>query len=729
MPDKIYNNNYGPEPYKARLVEGLDGTHAPEVSVGSNINTRFREAFESDPVSSEDWVATVANGDILVADGNAIAASYAVVSKDPWSVNTVTSFETIATFNMPVELAVGLSASQRVLGQEFSTEVVSTETPLPAPDNLVIASISQAAAVLTVNTVLPHNLSIGARIGISGVSDSRLNYPAVVVASVPTDKQFTVTAGPGGNLPSVTAGPFTSGYVYQRSALGLAPNGTSMILENALNTQASFYIRSASGEAQPSGTPAGNHAITIGTTAPVQAINAARTYAFQPTTEFRLYLQADKLQWVDVGVDSAATSNNRYNRTQVVPDPTHAYKIRFRATATPGLSMPIAKIVSATKAGSTTATVVTDRPHGLTTGDYIATYGSRDQTNFANLTAATVVASVVDATTFTVIWGASVTATAFGGVVWRVNGGNLPSACGAIAQVLQSVTRTANVLNLVGNASWSGLSIGDYVNVGGCYDTAGVYVPIDGAYRIQNIATTTLTLEPINDTVSPTGIDIALTNVGGSVIRRVDWRLSFVRLFDYVRERVEMLPRPSGDQSAALPVNVQNTPSVTQSGTWNIGTIVGGNVAEDAAAGTSPLITGGVVRTATTPVTLVAGDAVRDTHAASGAKVVKPYAVPEAGWIASLALTTTTAVAAAAAAGASLKRHITALQAINTGAATVDLIILDGATERWRLPLPINVPVAIEFPTELTTTANTALNFNLSAAGTVRANVQGYTAA
>jgi len=111
-----------------------------------------------------------------------------------------------------------------------------------------------------------------------------------------------------------------------------------------------------------------------------------------------------------------------------------------------------------------------------------------------------------------------------------------------------------------------------------------------------------------------------------------------------------------------------------------------------------------------------------------GVPITKPYAIPEAAWNASLALTTTTAAAIQAAAGAGLKRHVTALQAINTGAAAVDLIILDAATERWRLTLPINIPVAFAFPTEIVTTANAALNANLSAAGTVRANFQGYTA-
>ena len=107
---------------------------------------------------------------------------------------------------------------------------------------------------------------------------------------------------------------------------------------------------------------------------------------------------------------------------------------------------------------------------------------------------------------------------------------------------------------------------------------------------------------------------------------------------------------------------------------------------------------------------------------------LKPYAGPEASWNASLSLTTTTA-ADIQPAGIGQKRFITGLQAINTGASAVELIILDGSTERWRLTLPVNVPVVIEFPTEIVPTAGMPVRANLSAAGTVRANFQGYTAA
>lgn len=713
-----------------KTVENSDGTYSV-VTQTSSFSKKFRDPFQTWP--NDNWdTDRQASGDIIQVDGNAGGASYLTISLDPLSAGTETWIESADRYEMPVDLAVGLSMSQRTLGQEFSLEIVSDETFPAAPDDIAIASVSQTTTTLSVTTATAHGLHAGDRIGIYGVTDSRFNYASLVVATTPTATTFTATAGPGGTIASVTAGPFTSGFVYSRSAIGRAPNGTNILFENATVTNASFYVKSDAGDPTPmGGTLIGNHSATIATTASIQAINAALNYAFRPTTEYRLALMADRLQWSDVGVDNSGQTTSRAQITQVIPNPDKKYKIRVRATNNKGLTVPVCHIQSVAKTGTTTATVTTQTPHGLTTGDLIAAYGVRDTTNFANLTTATAVASVIDANNFTVVWGSAVTATSQSGHIYRVQGGNLPSALGAIAQVIQSVSRTSNILTVVGSASWSGLLIGDYVNLAALHDTGGTDLLLDGAYRVRDIQTTSLFLEAINTDIH-TFQDFVSVNCGGAVIKRTDLRISFLRLFDFERARVELLARPSGDQASAAPVVVQNTPAVTvSSGTVTtvstVSALTGGGAAEDAAAGANPVVVGGVVRTAAAPVTLVAGDAARVTMTPGAAMVVRPYSVSEAGWNASLALTTTTAVAIQAAAGASLKRNVTAVQAINTGASAVDLIILDGATERWRLTLPVNVPVPIEFPTEILATANTALNANLSAAGTVRANFQGYT--
>ena len=175
-------------------------------------------------------------------------------------------------------------------------------------------------------------------------------------------------------------------------------------------------------------------------------------------------------------------------------------------------------------------------------------------------------------------------------------------------------------------------------------------------------------------------------------------------------------PIPAVQVTAAQPVTLAALP------------VIVGQGAESAAAAGNAVRVGGRVRTAP-DTTLIAQDAVDATMTTAGQLIVKLGGLTESAWNANLSLTTAVATALAASGGAGLKRHITALQAINTGAEAVDLILLDGATERWRMPLPVNVPVNYLFSaTHLITTAATALNVQLSAAGTVRVCAQGYTA-
>ena len=712
-----------------------DGTYAERVvAAGSqNITTKFREAFESyNPSNTNRWVESRASGDLVFVDGNAAAASYLVISKDPLTAGNETSVDLAEPyyFNMPTEIAVGLSISQRTLGQEFSVECVDNGELIPDSVDLAILSITQSTTTLTIDFSVPHGLSIGRAIGVRDCSNPLANYPALVVATVPSPTQITCTAGPGGTIASqtITNPAGAKGFVFIRQRLGRARNGVSQIFDNATVTNASLYIRTESGDALPSGTIAGNHSVTVGTTASVQLVNSAYSYAFSPTTEYRLLVQSDRVQIADSPVDSTAQMTNRSVRTQVCPNPANSYKLRFRATNNKSLTVPAAQIVSAVKTGTTTATITTNVPHGLVATDPVVIYGIRDQTNFANLTAATSVASVVDALTFTIVIGTAVTATSYGGYVAKVQGGNLMSALGAIAQVAQSAVLSTladgtRQLVLTGSATWAGALIGDMVNVVGCRaDLTGVSLGVDGPWKVANIATTALTLVLPFQNQRTLPSDFGATNCGGGVIRRTCMRVSFVRIFDYERLRVESLPRPASDAAAAMPVAVQNTPAVTLTSTT-----VAGTAAVDAGIG-NPVTAGLRASNANIAAMSATGDNVAWLGTMIGAGIVKPYALPEAGWNASLSLTTTTAAAIQAAAGAGIKRHLTAIQAINTGGAAVDLIILDGTTERWRLPLPVNVPVAFELPMEIVTTANTALNANLSAAGTVRLNAQGYTA-
>lgn len=548
-----------------------DSTKTLDV-VSQNITTKFREAFETyDPTSTASpWVESKASGDIIVADGNAVAASYLVVSKSPWDASSETLVTSKARFTMPFETAAGLHMSQRTLGQEFSFEFVD-DALIPVETDLAITTMTHGTGTLTITTALPHGLVPGKRFQIRGCADNRFNYPALVVSAIPAPNQITTTAGPGGTIPTIAA-TATSGFVCPRPSLGYATNGTSMIFENATATNASFYIRSAEGDSLPSGTVIGNQSGTILTTASVQAVNAAYTYAFQPTDEYRLTMQSDRLQWSNVVVDAVTQSTNVVNRTQVCPDPSKTYKLRIRATNARDLSRPVGKIITAVKAGSTTATITLDRDHGLANGALVVVYGIRDQaaTGFPNIVTATAITGVPASNQIQIAIGTGTANTSYGGYVAVVNGGNLPSALGSGAVVAQSATLSTLVdgtrqLVLVGNANWAApiVTIGDYIELIGCRaDLTGNDLGIDGAWKIANSATTSLTLVPVQPSmVLPP--DFVSTNCGGGLIRRTDLRISFIRVFDFERERVEPMVRPSGDIASAFPVAVQNTVTTT----------------------------------------------------------------------------------------------------------------------------------------------------------------------
>lgn len=546
--------------------------------VSSNITGKFREAFEG-YTPGVIWGETKATGDMVYVDGNAAAASYLVISKSPLYAGTETILTNLATSQMPVELAVGMSMSQRTLGQEVSSEFVSAGASLADIPDLDISSISQTTTVLTVDTVLPHNLSVGRAIGIVGCSNPLANYPALVVATIPSPTQFTCTAGPAGTIASqtITNPVGAKGVVFSRARLGQAEDGTSLIFEQPTATQASLYSRSEAGDAYPSGTIAGNHSLTVGTSAAIQLVASAYTYAFGPSTEYKLTLQADRLQWSDVGVDAIAGTTNRLTRTSVIPAPSKTYQLRFRAANNDSLTVPAAQIISAVKTGTTTATITTDRDHGLALADPVVVYGIRDQaaTAFPNLVIATAVASIVSPTSFTIVIGTAATVTSYGGYVARVNGGNLMSALGAVAQVAQSAVLSTladgtRQLVLTGSANWAAPAIipGDTLELVGCRNNVdGATLGIDGAWKVASAATTALTLVLPYAASMTLPVDFGATDCGGALIKRTELRLSYVRIFDYERERVELMTRPTTDVQGSVPVQVTGGSVVVASGT------------------------------------------------------------------------------------------------------------------------------------------------------------------
>lgn len=697
--------------------------------VTQNFLTKFRDGFK-DYNTTDNWTeVSKGTNDIIQTDGNAGGSSYLVISKSSLNTDTETVIETKKEFDMPIEISIGLSISQRTLAQDTHIEFVDTDTPDSAVEDITISAIQQATTVLTVTTSAPHGLVPWKSIGIKGCPDSRLNYPSIVVASIPAPNQFTVTAWPAGNITSITAWPYnTAGMkVYFRPSMNYAINGISQAFESASATTSSLYVKSEGGDAFPSGTIAGNHGVTVWSTAPVQLLNLQDTYAFTSSTEYRMAIQADRIQVTDSALDSTAEASARITRTQTIPDPSKKYKFRIRVKNQDSLPIPVAKIVSINKTSNTTSRITLDRDISSilvagATGTVITLYGVRDQTAnvFPNITTPTTVTTIVNSTTIDITHGtAGSGTTSYGGFISISQGGQ--SIQGVIAQVIQSATLTGGLLTLVGSATWAGASIGDYVDLVSVRNiTNGNALGLDGSWKIRNLATTTMILEPVGSTVAPA--DFALANAGGAVIKRTDVRIPFVRIFDYERQRVEVLQRPSGDAMGGVPVSIKSIPTVTSSVNWA--------VAVDSAMG-NPVAIGGRASNANIAGMSATGDLVAQLMTMIGVSIQRPYSLPEADWTNSLTLTTTADTALQSAGGAGIKKYITAIQLQNTNAVATTLIIKDGTTAKWTVSLPasMTLPIDIEFPTPIQTTANSALNVACGTTGAnVLVNAQGYTA-
>lgn len=722
MPDiiKSYNDVH------RRNVDMGDGTYAERVSsISSNVAAIVRDACETWP-NADVWEAPViGSGDFVIQRGNTAGAGWIEISKDPSGRDTETVLTMRPRFRMPLKLTTMVSMTHRNAGEQiFSQEFVSDDAsyggePIPAPEPVEILNASQATTTITINFASPPPVPfrIGQVVSVYGFVDTRLNVNSATIATTPTPTQVTLVGNDYAFTSTTIASTPGGGtaFIERVDLLGGARNGVAIVRGNGTVTNTRDYVRAQGGLARPSGTLAGAHSITTGTdTSTALAGTAPFSESWSAPLETALLLSRDGIVHADRAPDANASWSGRFRQSQVVPNPERPYLLRFRVRSTPSLTRPVAKIVSISKAGSTTTTIVTDGPHECVTGQYVGFYGVNNQTNFANQTTG-LLCTVVDATTLTVVHGTSATATSYGGFLMRVHGQQ--ALGGAIAQVAQSVSRTGNIVTMVGNGTWATTAIGNIVDLIGVRDTvSGADLGIDGSYVVRNLATTTMTLEPVAG-IGPTGADFVSVNCGGGVVQRLGVRLHGVVATDYSPLLTEPSVKGLSDAGEAIGV----TGTVTVSGS------VAGTVAVDAAIG-NPVTAGLRASNANITAMSAAGDSVGWMGTMIGAGIVKPYALPEAGFNASLALTTTTAVAIQAAGAAGIKRHLTALQAINTGGGAVDLIILDGTTERWRLTLPVNVPVAFEFPTEITTTAATALNANLSAAGTVRANFQGYTA-
>lgn len=515
------------------------------LSVGNGVQ-KFRmdwtETAYGDGPDPLEWDVTWTNqgSGFIKKRGDAFGASYMCLSLCPLARNTSVVMQSKRTFAMPLKFSSAYSMSQRASGfcafvgfAGVNPTTLETEYLSNVADVGLSASATATSTITTFTTATAHGLKNGDRVTILQCADSRLNFDQLLVTVIDATS-FSVAATPGAGTYNSTGGTvrYHDPMFFIKNAVGYYHDSTN-VTSSTSNFAASRRNNSFRVQGFTLTTTAGN--------------SNAMPYSdgYTAAAKYEMIISEEDVSFVSSTTNSSTAPSSVKIQTRVA-DEGKRYKLLAAVKQSSALTAPIARITAISKSGTTTATVTTDVPHGLTTSDFIQIYGVRDITNFPALTAATAVASVIDANNFTVVMTGAVTASSAGGAVWQVNGGTL--AVNAIPQSVQSISRTNNVMTLIGNTTWATPVVGETMHLYGCDATSmGLY---DGAYRVLRVSTTTLELESV-------GPDFASINCGGNVIRRLELRLDSIVAIEFARLIAEIANQNGlQDVQKSIPVNV-----------------------------------------------------------------------------------------------------------------------------------------------------------------------------
>lgn len=491
------------------------------------------------------------------------------LSLDPINNNTLQSTVQFDTpFRIPMFAEAEVSVSQRVKGTTFTVEVTDNDVVIDTPTEVNIIALSQYTTTLTITIDTPFDGYIGSWVDIYGLLDSRFNYSNLCIASISTNRKVLVcTVADEATIPSVTGSPVSlvGAKLIRQAKVLSASNVAGIRLSGTSTSSYAPMVRFNKGSIKSFGTLVSSQLISSTNLAPSYISGATGNVELKPLGRIKIDLDTENTVFLDTIVDANTTETARAIADGIKPESDRDYFFRFRGNTTNSISRPIAKIKSIAKTGTTTATIVTDVPHGLTAGvSVVGIYGVQSQTNFANATAT--VLAIINATSFTITHGSAVTATSYGGFVSILNAGITQQ--GAITASAQSIARAEDgVVTVIGSTTWASLGgVGEYVNLHGILGATGNDLGFDGVYRVNNFTTTTLTLEPVYDldkalvldgtnvAVTPTGGVVVTTPCGGGVILRSTLRIHDVICSQYMQQVTKIAGQGTTRMDLAVPV-------------------------------------------------------------------------------------------------------------------------------------------------------------------------------
>ena len=588
MPDIEYTVLHG---VSKKLKDMGDGTHAEVIAsegvVGQSIQDRETPqeiaadwgGFASVNTAGGDFVTSVSgvNGQFIMAlsgspltPGESSVINYAAGVMQPCALEFAGSF-----------VRTGISFATAAL---FANDPVAGPDPVPQPINIlscyqssaVQGAAYNATAGTTMTIVLESALpSVGANaavflgdwVNITGLLDNRLCYQNACISYIAPDRK-TITVGfsdevalPSLAVPVITPALGTAKVNFYNNLSG-ARNAFGLRFTGVNPNYAAVVSIFGGDDNQVSGALTGDHRVYISSTAPTYVAGGSwGQYEIKATSRYMLECSPSASVLMDKTEQTNTFWTPRAARTSVKPSGSTTLYPRFRLYMPVNISRPVAKIIKAEKlTASTTATIYTDAPHGLVTGNWVTLKGIRDTAVFAAITVPVQV-TVVNATTFTAVIGTAAIATSYGGFVCIANGGK--DQPGIIAQVVQSVQSIQadgeTWLQVIGSGAWAGVAQGDYINMHGVRDAAtGADLLMDGAWEVAHLAASTMVVRPIYDIagarISPNVGALGLTNAGGAVILRPTLRSHDLSVTSWGESRVQIDGQGALRPDKALPV-------------------------------------------------------------------------------------------------------------------------------------------------------------------------------
>jgi hypothetical protein len=515
-------------------------TASGAVAVG-NSNTKYYEPFSTYTLDTGTGSLVETNNNASVErslQGNSYGASYLKISHTINSAHK-TQYMTTETFNMPLEMQLGLTKSQELFGQASTVEFVEvddtgavvTEGTAPTPISL---GTSQTITSNYLYLDVGGAIKPGDMVVIYGCRDNRLNVGPVQAGFA--TKQGTGTIAIPLTLANASYNT-TGGFIVKWDPSQQAKNSFGFILMDQSSTNIRTFSKVEGSPILINAAAGVSSAWRYGTTAAAQA----GVFAIIPTGSIAIRARVEEVQVLFRPANSASANTPIIPITISLPNPEAKYKLRITTYNFDNLTRPVADITSMVKTASTTATVTTATPHGLSVGNYVSIIGARDQTNFAS-TNNVAVLTVPTSTTFTVAFGASATATdTNGGSVFLCEGSQ---SFPGLSQYVQSIAVASSggftgMVQCVLNGTASGLVRGEVYQLHGLIPSLNAYEGIP--LRVFEISGTSVYLERLDATASSGGLTtITSTNTGGTLIRRTDLRLHSLTIRDYTHHRVEL---------------------------------------------------------------------------------------------------------------------------------------------------------------------------------------------